>query len=445
MKNLLVILSICLAFTSCQTKPKTVHLKGELKNFANEFKMTKHSPVGLLLKEGVTITLDDQNRFDVMFELEEAAYYRLGRNLLYLSPGDHLELICDMNKPEVGSFTGDAVEACEYLKTKPFPKGGSYLTQGGNMLKDNPTKEMVRERVATKVKTRQAELDALQNVSKKFRKMEEGRIVFDAANSLKSYGFYAAFMSKVPQDKIKQFAEEATAFFKNDIDRYCANGNDADYLNVDTYLSVVDRCIQLVGEENFDQKILDFGKAYPLIMQLGFNGPIASVLNEKNECLEQIKTQEYLDAINKSFAKYDLIMPGQMADDLNMKNQAGEAVNLSDFKGKIVVIDVWATWCGPCKAESPYFEKLAEKYKDNANLQFVSISIDTNVKAWEKYLAKHEKTSEQLICNRTEFEKYILQGVPRFMIIGKKGEIIDVFAPIPSKPELEEMIVKQLG
>ncbi|MBI9057206.1 MAG: TlpA family protein disulfide reductase [Labilibaculum sp.] len=443
MKNIILILAFCLSLISCETKPKTVHIKGELKDFASEFIMNKYSPLGMLLKEGEKITLDDQNRFEITFELEEAAYYRLGRNLLYLTPGDNLELTCDMNKPEVGSFIGDAVEECNYLKSKPFPKGGSYLTQGGNMLKDNPTKEMVRERIAVKVKTRQAELDALQNVSKKFRKMESARILFDAANSLTSYGFYAAYMSKVPQDKMKQFAEEATAFFKNDIDRYCANGNDVDYLNVDTYLSVVDRCIQLVGEENFDQKITDFGKAYSLIMNLGYSGPVASILTEKQKVVKELKTPSYIDAITKAFKKYDIIMPGKLAADLNMKNRAGESVKLSDYRDQIVVIDVWATWCGPCKAESPYYEKIAEKYKGD-KIKFISISIDTNIKAWEKYLAKHEKTSEQLICNRTEFEKYVLQGVPRFMVIDKEGKIIDVFAPAPSNPEFEKLIVGTL-
>lgn len=444
MKNLLVILSICLAFASCDTKPKTVHVKGELKNFASEFMMDKRSPVGLLLKDGIKISLDEQNRFDITFELNEPTYYRLGRNTLYISPGDQIELFCDMNKPEAASFTGDAVEECEYLKSKPFPKSGSYL-KGGKIIKDKTSKELIRERVAEKVKARQDELAALKNVSKKFRKMEEGRILFDAANSLMSYGIYAAYMSRIPQDEMQKFVDDAIAFFKKDIDKYCANGGDADYLSIDSYLSVVERCIQVMGEDNVDQEVLDFGKAYSLVMNLGFNGPVASVLNEKNNCMEDIKTEEYLDAIKKSFAKYDLIMPGQMADDLNMKNQAGEAVNLSDFKGKIVVIDVWATWCGPCKAESPYFEKLAEKFKENADLKFISISIDSNVKAWEKYLKKHEKVSEQLICNRTEFEKYLLQGVPRFMIIGKKGEIIDVFAPVPSNPELEEKIIQQFG
>ncbi|MBI9057208.1 MAG: TlpA family protein disulfide reductase [Labilibaculum sp.] len=368
----------------------------------------------------------------------------MGRNTLYLTPGDSLELVCHNNDFISSSFKGDAVEACEYLKSKPFPKAGSYL-EAGKILQDKPTKEVVRERIELNVKERQAELAVLTTVSEKFRKMENGRILFDAANSLKMYGIYGAFATKLPREEMPKFMDESNEFFKEDINRYCANAGDADYLNVGAYLSVVDRCVELLGEENVDQEVIDFGKAYGLIMNLGFKGPLASILTEKQKVLADIKTPSYIDAITKSFKKYDIIMPGEMADDLNMKNREGVAVNLSDFKGKIVVIDVWATWCGPCKAESPFFEKLAEKYKDNSNLKFVSISIDTNLKAWEKYLAKHEKISEQLICNRTEFEKYVLQGVPRFMVIDKEGKIIDVFAPAPSKPDFEKIIVKALS
>ncbi|MBI9057207.1 MAG: hypothetical protein JEZ01_05500 [Labilibaculum sp.] len=61
MKNLLIVLAICLTFVSCETKPKTVHIKGELKNFASEFLMAKGTPEALLLKEGVKITLDAEN------------------------------------------------------------------------------------------------------------------------------------------------------------------------------------------------------------------------------------------------------------------------------------------------------------------------------------------------------------------------------------------------
>lgn len=443
MRNI-VLLAICLAFVSCKPDVETVHLKGELKNFPSEFMMTKNTPVGMLLKEGVKIVLDEQNKFDLTFDLDKPTYYRLGRNTLYISPGDQIELFCDMNAPKSAKFSGDASLACEYLKSKPFPKGGSYL-YGYQVLDGNPEKDVVRKRIEDVVLARQTELNALKNVSAKFKKIEHGRILFDAANSLMSYSFYGAYMAKIPRDSMKKFGEESAEFFKEDIDKYCANGGDADYLSIDTYLSVVERCAGIVGEENMDQEILDFLNAYELTMNLGSSGPVASVLNDKDKCLAKIKTQVYIDAINKSFKKYDLIMPGMSAPELNMKNRAGEAVKISDFKGKFVVIDVWATWCGPCIKESPYFEKLAGKYKGNENIKFVAISIDSDLKAWEKYLAKHEKLSEQFVCNRTEFEKYILQGVPRFMIIGKKGEIIDVFAPTPSNPKLEEMIIQQIG
>lgn len=409
--------------------------------------MTKTSPVGKLLKEGVKITLNEDNRFNVTFDLDEPTYYRLGRNLLYLNPGDNIELFCNMDEPRAASFKGDAaetVEACEYLKSKPFPKGGSYITEG-NILKDNLSKEKIRERIANRVEERQTELASLKNVSKKFTKIENARIQFDGANALMSYAMYGSYYAKIPQDQVQKFVDESNAFFKKDIDSYCAKGNDIDFLNIDTYFAVVDKCAELTGKENMDPKIFEYINAYSLIMNLGFKGPIASVLTEKEKCLADMKTPEYIDAINKTFKKYDGIMPGKSAPELNMKNRAGEPVKLSDYKGQIVVIDVWATWCGPCKAESPFFEKLAVKYKDNSDLKFVSISIDSDLKAWEKYLTKHEKVSEQLICNRAEFEKYILVGVPRFMVIDKEGKIVDIYAPAPSNPGFNKIIENTLN
>ena len=443
MNKLLITIAVCLTFFVSAAQNNTVHIKGELKNFASEFMMSKLTPEAQLMKEGVKITLDDENKFEVTFELTEASYFNLGRNTMYINPGDQIEVIADNDNPLAAIFKGGSSEACMYLRARPFPKAGSYL-YGTDVLKGDPSYKEVGERVKKHVEAKQKELDALENVSAKFKKMENGRLMFDAANTLISYCNRKAYSNKIPKEEMPAYVANLRKIYQKDINKYVEIGNDVDYLNLGVFLNITNECIRVIGEENMDQEILDFLNAYGLIMNLRNQGPVASVLSERKVIQAKLKLKTYTDIVSNAFDKYDIIMPGELADDLNMKNREGGVVKLSDFKGKIVVIDVWATWCGPCIAESPHFEKLAEKYKDNSNLKFVAISIDTNLKAWEKYLSKHEKVSEQLVCNRTEFEKYILQGVPRFMLIGKKGEIIDVFAPKPSDPALEETIKKAL-
>ena len=65
------------------------------------------------------------------------------------------------------------------------------------------------------------------------------------------------------------------------------------------------------------------------------------------------------------------------------ENYAGETSSLEDFKGRYVYIDVWATWCGPCKKEIPYLKAIEEKFH-NRNIEFVSISVDEGKKCMEK-------------------------------------------------------------
>lgn len=444
MKKLLIMLMFFVHGISCIAQTKAVRLQGELKSFPSEVMMFKESPIAKLLKQYVKINLDEKNRFEVTFELEKPAYFQLGRNTLYLSPEDRLELFVDMDNPMNAKFKGTCSEACSYLKARPFPKAGSYL-YGTDVMKDNPSKEELGERVKQEVLARQKKLSALQNVSEKFKKMENGRIQFDAANTLISYCRNQAYKNKVPKEEMQAYVADLRKLYQEDIDEYVTIGSDKDYLNIGVFLNVSEECIRVIGEENMDQEIFDFLKALELVYTLGYKGPVADVLSAKAKTKKELKTKKYIDAISEAFDKYNLIMPGNSAPEINMKNREQSLVKLSGYKGKVVVIDVWATWCGPCKKESPYFEKLAEKYKGNKKMKFISISIDTNLKAWEKYLAKHEKISEQLVCNRTEFEKYILQGVPRFMVIDKEGKIIDAFAPVPSSGKLEKIIESNLN
>ncbi len=135
----------------------------------------------------------------------------------------------------------------------------------------------------------------------------------------------------------------------------------------------------------------------------------------------------------------------------NYENFKGGTTSLSDLKGKYVYIDVWATWCGPCKREIPSLKKLEEAYHGK-NIEFVSISVDdakrsgTTEKAhesWKKMVSEKELTGIQLFSDKawkSDFvQAYKIQGIPRFILIDPNGNIVNPDAPRPSSSALVEL------
>jgi thiol-disulfide isomerase/thioredoxin len=127
----------------------------------------------------------------------------------------------------------------------------------------------------------------------------------------------------------------------------------------------------------------------------------------------------------------------------------GKQVTLADFKDKVVVIDVWATWCGPCKKEIPHLKQLEEAMKGQ-DVVFLSYSVDetNDLEKWKKMVRDETLGGVQLI-GPTGFkspicENYKITSIPRFIVIDKKGNIVSLDAPRPSSPELKALLEKQL-
>lgn len=112
------------------------------------------------------------------------------------------------------------------------------------------------------------------------------------------------------------------------------------------------------------------------------------------------------------------------------------------FDGKIVYIDLWATWCGPCCREIPFLEKVVEQYKDNDNVKFISISCDQDKEAWLKKLEKDNPSWPQYIFDEKTGNQFMkamhANGIPRFFLIGRDGKFILVNATRPSDPKMVE-------
>lgn len=141
MRSLIIILSCSFFLLSvtakAQTAKKTVTLKGQLKNFSNQVEVEDLSDLQYLLPPTSErmIVPDTSGNFSIQFTLAAPNYFRLGRNILYLSPGDNMELFVDKSLPTKGTFKGKGSPANLYLRNTPFPKGGSFIEAGRNVKK----------------------------------------------------------------------------------------------------------------------------------------------------------------------------------------------------------------------------------------------------------------------------------------------------------------------
>ncbi|MEO5892173.1 MAG: TlpA disulfide reductase family protein [Ferruginibacter sp.] len=135
---------------------------------------------------------------------------------------------------------------------------------------------------------------------------------------------------------------------------------------------------------------------------------------------------------------------GDMAPAISLPNAKDSMINLSSFKGKVVLIDFWASWCAPCRASNPSIVRLYNKYKAKGFV-VMGISLDTEKSAWLKAVA-HDKikfiqVSDLKEWNSPAAEKYGVEQIPNSFLIDKTGKIVAI--DLEGK-ELETKIIQLL-
>jgi len=116
------------------------------------------------------------------------------------------------------------------------------------------------------------------------------------------------------------------------------------------------------------------------------------------------------------------------------------------YAGKVIFIDIWATWCGPCKKEMPAMKALEAEYKDNKDIVFMGISVDAskNIQKWKDFVIKEQLPGVQLFAGDMAgpalSKPYKITGIPRFMLVGKDGSLLYMDAPRPSSSEIRAVL-----
>jgi peroxiredoxin len=140
------------------------------------------------------------------------------------------------------------------------------------------------------------------------------------------------------------------------------------------------------------------------------------------------KTTHFGKLMNQQMVKTNAMEMGNEAPDFTLKDRNGKAYNLNKLRGKYVLLDFWASWCGPCVKEIPNLKKAYAQYK-NKGFEIMSVSIDQKSDQWKKALDKYEMPWINVIDNEDPAQKisqnlYYVPSIPRTVLLDKTGKVI---------------------
>ena len=149
------------------------------------------------------------------------------------------------------------------------------------------------------------------------------------------------------------------------------------------------------------------------------------IRNKPSNSIKLIKIQQKIDAAEAVSS----IAVGALAPDFTAPNPEGEAITMSAIKGKITIIDFWASWCRPCRVENPTYVRLYEQYHDKG-LEIISVSLDrqNQKQRWIDAIEKDKLTwynvSNLKFWNDPVAKLYNITSIPAAFIIDEQGVII---------------------
>ena len=287
-----------------------------------------------------------------------------------------------------------------------------------------------------------------------FVKIESQRLKYLSYSQFPLYPSFRKYLLKTDSlavneiyyDKLKELSEvngalldcpEYKDFILNSIlGQMLKNGKAADYQQ---------QFIDYVSANVKDEAVLEYIVDSYIYNQVSNNG-VDNADKYISFYHQTVKNPLQINRFNKLCMQWEKLKKGSISPTFSCLDINGNRVSLSDLKGKLVYIDVWATWCGPCRGELPHLKKLEETFAEK-EISFVSISCDKDKKAWEKMVKSRNMKGIQLHIgdDRSFMDAYLIKGIPRFILLDQEGRIVEADAMRPSNPKISELFNELLS
>ncbi len=464
MKNFLsqslVAIGLLMFFGSCQEvekeeKTPPIIITGQLQGHNEE--EVSVSLFGILTES----TTDEAGNFELRFEYPQAAYFEVafgrGGMDLFLSPGDsiHIELDSD-NFPESFKATGDRSRENNYLVRH------KYLISKEHQLNDfmslfEHEKEAYFDTIEKAENALNQGLDSLKNTGEihpLFAQLEGAYPSYRIALLNNLYPRYHMHIQGIEDEEDLDFPTEAAEEELMSLD----NSN-PDHLVLPVFRNVLNSQMYRafsneIPEEEYDgdaakvmgveiDKINNYFENPKIAEYLTFDyiktmvvhrgpGPINQFYDR---FLEEAENSEFAKILEGEMAKWEDLQPGNSVPDFEFEDINGNDVRLSLLNGRLIYIDVWATWCGPCLMEHPYWEDLVEEF-EGEDVAFLAISIDNTKDPWQEMVNERSLSGHHWFAEdawNSEFASHFLvNSIPRFILLDRDGKILEPSAERPS-------------
>lgn len=451
--NKIALAALAVTFLACKTETKEEQpidyavFSGTITNADDD--MLKVTGNGLEQE----INLNEDGTFRDTLKIEESGYYtfRLGRerSSVYLTQGSDIALTMDATKfDESIKYTGEGASENNYLASKSVMVE-SAMSKMDEVFSLEP--EAFEAKLVALKGDLQKKLNEETTLDEDFKKQQEIDAKYIHLVNLDKYPRYNAYFAKketpVEPESFKSQLEavnyddnaaaEASGYYRELVVNNFMNEL---YEDANEETSIAEKGVAMLKKKN-SQKVKDV-LAKQLAYELRPGNDDAEMLY--TNLTEASSDEKFKEDLSEKYNKIKNLVKGKPSPSFAYENYKGGTTKLEDLKGKYVYVDVWATWCGPCKAEIPFLKEVEKKYHDK-NIAFVSISIDQekDKETWKNMIKDQELGGIQLFAEadwKSKFATdYAIEGIPRFIIIDPQGNIVSADAPRPSDPKLTEM------